>query len=328
MTRVTSTIIDVSRFSTRPAIHKNSMIKKHNHVQKTTRKIFFDIKKQNNSIFDCNKANEKNILHGLYGPLALVICILGSTCVTLIPAHNVITNPEFWYEIILPIIILGFAHAGMIVVRAQMIFDFGNRKTLKMLLDLCCTYTLVITLSFCLIHLVWTQILAFIEPFPFKCALTVSICVGCVHLRSWLILQKDQQMDSSLRRRQMNFIFYISWSLATAMQLFGARKIFDLMPLDFQWVLAVAVPILKEINDRIIVKLISKAASSDTTVIVKILGKLTNNAMFSFWIAVFLVTSATETTGYVLLGINFCLNLQLCYKAIRCSCLRMKRLQN
>ena len=44
---------------------------------------------------------------------------------------------------------------------------------------------------------------------------------------------------------------------------------------------------------------------------------LIQHATFSFWIAVFLVTSATESTGYVLLGINFCLNLQLCYKSIR-----------
>ena len=123
-------------------------------------------------------------------------------------------------------------------------------------------------------------------------------------------------MDSSARKRQKNFIFYMAWGVATSMQLTGARKIFDLMPLKFQWVLAMAVPLLKEINDRIIEKFICKAATSETIVLVKVLGKLTNSIMFSFWVAVFLVTSATETTGYVLLGINFCLNLQLCYKAI------------
>ena len=232
-------------------------------------------------------------------------------------SYNIITNPEFWYEIMLPFIMVLFLQAGMIVVRAQMIFDFGNRKTLTMLLDLCCTYTLTITLSFFSIHFVWTQILEYIEPFPFKCILITNICVVSVHLRFWFILSKAKQMDSSIHKRHMHFIFYISWGLATSMQLTGARKIFDIVPKHFQMVLALAVPLLKEINDRIIENLIGKAATSENIVPAKILGKLTNNATFSFWIAVFLVTSATESTGYVLLGINFCLNLQLCYKAIR-----------
>ena len=72
-----------------------------------------------------------------------------------------------------------------------------------------------------------------------------------------------------------------------------------------------------EINDRIIEKFISKAATPEILVPVKILGKLTSNVMFSFWIAVFLATSATQTTSYVILGINFCLNLRLCYRVIR-----------
>ena len=210
-----------------------------------------------------------------------------------------------------------FLQAGMIVVRAQMVFDFDNKKMLKILFDLCCTCTWAIILPFFSIHLVWTQILEYIEPFPFKCVLVANICMGIVLLRFWFILPREQQMSSGVRKRQMNFIFYILWGIATSMQLIGARKIFDLMPLDFQWVLALAVPILKEINDRINEKFITKTATSETIVLTKILGKLTNNVMFSFWIAVFLVTSATETTGYVLLGINFCLNLQLCYRAIK-----------
>ena len=311
------TVDDSLVFSTQPSMGKKNKMKKHHRFQKKKKNTFPRIKKKSRSTFDSIKGYKKSYSDGLYGLLVVMLCILGSTCVTLIPAHNVIENPEFWYEFMLPFIIEGFVHAGMIVVRAQVIFDFDKSKMFRILLDLCCTYTLSISLSFCLIHSVWTQIFAYVEPLPFKCVLLSNICMGIALLRFWFILQKEQQMDPGVRKRQINFIFYILWGIATSMQLIGARKIFDLMPQHIQWVLAVAVPLLKEINDRIFEKFITKAATSETIVLVKILGKLTNNVMFSFWIAVFLVTSATETTGYVLLGINFCLNLRLCYKAIK-----------
>ena len=36
-------------------------------------------------------------IDGLYGPLALMICILGSCTVTLIPLHNGVINTEYWF---------------------------------------------------------------------------------------------------------------------------------------------------------------------------------------------------------------------------------------
>ena len=37
---------------------------------------------------------------GLYGPLALVISISSSFLITILPAHNVLTKPNYWYEVI------------------------------------------------------------------------------------------------------------------------------------------------------------------------------------------------------------------------------------
>ena len=86
---------------------------------------------------------------------------------------------------------------------------------------------------------------------------------------------------------------------------------------DIQWLYALVVPLTKAINDRIIEKFITESALPENIVEAKFIGKISNNIAYSFWLAITLATSATEVTGHVLLGINFCINLGLCSRILR-----------
>ena len=77
------------------------------------------------------------------------------------------------------------------------------------------------------------------------------------------------------------------------------------------------VPATKEINDRIINRFITKSALPENVVEASFIGKISNNVAYSFWLAITLATSATVATGFVLLGINFCINLVLCFQALQ-----------
>lgn len=50
---------------------------------------------------------------------------------------------------------------------------------------------------------------------------------------------------------------------------------------------------------------------------VKSIGKIMNNIIYSYWLATACAVFATKTTEYVLLGINFVVDMKLCYTAIR-----------
>ena len=86
---------------------------------------------------------------------------------------------------------------------------------------------------------------------------------------------------------------------------------------DIQCLVALIVPVTKEVNDRIIDRLITKAASPANVVEASFIGNISNNLSYSFWLAITLATSATEVTCLVLLGINFCINLVICFKALK-----------
>ena len=67
----------------------------------------------------------------------------------------------------------------------------------------------------------------------------------------------------------------------------------------------------------IVDKLLSKAATQENMEKAKLIGVIHNNVSYSFWLATSLATSITIDTGFLLLGINFAINLIFCVKVIR-----------
>ena len=102
-------------------------------------------------------------------------------------------------------------------------------------------------------------------------------------------------------------------------QLILINRAIPKVPRDIQWMAAPALPLLKEINDCIIGMLSTTMTSKDPNNHdeSKFIGKIGNNMVYSFFLAIYLATQSTKATEYVLLGINFAINLTLCYKVIR-----------
>ena len=73
-------------------------------------------------------------------------------------------------------------------------------------------------------------------------------------------------MDSFVKRRLSGLFGYILWSSVIGLQLGAARKLFDIIPGDYQWILAIAIVVLKEINDRIVDKFITMSAAPEDTI--------------------------------------------------------------
>ena len=52
--------------------------------------------------------NEKKYYNAFYGILAFAICVAGCSPATLIPMHNSVINPQFWYEVLISFLPLTF----------------------------------------------------------------------------------------------------------------------------------------------------------------------------------------------------------------------------
>ena len=86
---------------------------------------------------------------------------------------------------------------------------------------------------------------------------------------------------------------------------------------EFQWIMALVAPITKEINERIQDKILTIFVTSENADEAKFMGKIRVNSIYSFWLAISFIGFVEASTEYLLLAINFCNNLSLCYKVIR-----------
>ena len=260
--------------------------------------------------------NEVKIYYnGFYGALALLLCVTSSFPITLIPVHDNVINPKYWYEVIISYPSQTFMIAASFVVRAQTIFNCFNKTMTRIILDLGCSSFLSAVVVCCLLHSVWTGILNYLEPFPWKCVCMGYICSTVLAIRFWFAFPKELIQDQSFRNRRRAFFLYLAWIGFVGILLLGLCKLFKEMPWNTQWLLGIVVPLLKEINDRLTEKMISNASTSKNIADSKLVAKIDAGILFSFWITIVLATVATQITGYVLLGINSFINLALCLKA-------------
>ena len=102
-------------------------------------------------------------------------------------------------------------------------------------------------------------------------------------------------------------------------QLAVIRDVMLVISREFQWILALIAPLTKEINDRILDKILTIAMASKNAEEAKFIGKIRTNLAYSFWLAVSFIGVTEPSTEYVLLAINFCVNISLCYKVVRLS---------
>ena len=259
----------------------------------------------------------KNFGNAWYGLLALSICLMGSSGVASIPLHNIVLYPEVWYDVIIPSAPFTFLLACTVVVRTRIILDCRGQKMKRIFADLFCSATVAMSLLLGVLHLIWTTILGFFEPVPFKCHILAYSALVTLVIRSWYVFPKQLNMDEGSQKRLRAFVYFLSWTYTIPLQLIGVSKVFKETPPSIQWLLGLVLPLIKEINDRITGRLLSKAATTENMMDALLVGKMTTSFQFSFWMTIFLATFATIETGYVMLGINFVINLQLCYKEIK-----------
>jgi hypothetical protein len=93
-------------------------------------------------------------------------------------------------------------------------------------------------------------------------------------------------------------------------------KTIHVIRLDLQWIIGIGILVVKELNDRVVGKFVSKISMVDN-IDAKITAKIHLSWFFTFWLAIVMATSATALTCYCILGISFGINIVLCLKIIR-----------
>ena len=258
--------------------------------------------------------NEDSNRYSSYIPfLGLNGVLLGlfmNSITALVPVHNVIYEPEYFYEVILTNMFF------TPLVGAQFLYQCSY----WMNIDYIRTFKKYITIAFSLVayrvciqgvlYIVWVYELQ--NPYPMRFHTTIGglMMFPFGFFLLWMQFPKEWRRTGELKKRflyfmlayMINFLIHTEYTIYTSMFVKISPKL--------QWVLALTLPFAREFNLWLQLKTVYRAADAKDSS-VEISCSYMINTRHCVFLSVMLGTAATDLTSWVILGSDFLFNLFL-----------------
>ena len=255
----------------------------------------------------------KYILSGVF---CILLSILSTSAYTVIPVHNVIIFPEYWYEWLLQFCFsFLFTFAGNMVFRFYFVTNIKLIKTVRMFIIIW-TICLVCTLTvFAIVTAVWIFGLGYQNPVPFKGYFLYLTIAFAIPASFWYSFPKVWHQNQNFRLRFqyyvvgyiLNFLQFIGYSIVT--------KLLLVITEEYQWILAIFLPIVRLVNLWTQLKLSAISSDGDFTA-TKIFQTQKVFLGYSLFLAYTVGSIATFATSVVIICEDFLINLLVCFKIL------------
>ena len=251
-----------------------------------------------------------------YTLVAMVPCIATNIPAALIPLHNVIIYPEYWYESL--VILIPFLSWQNLNQSVQMAI-FMN-LALPMRARNLMTSSIVMITYCILIHTttfwLWTEILNLQYPIPRSLIPWAfsSYCVSFFYM--WFKIPLHWRKTKDLRRRTMYFIFLTIYpTFFFKLQMEVVEKLLTSSQGAMQILISLLLPCIRELNIWIVSKLSVKVANGDADG-ANIINKFALSTRYTNILCVILGSSTSETITWLLIGTDFIANVIVCIRIV------------
>ena len=112
----------------------------------------------------------------------------------------------------------------------------------------------------CFLYLVWVPLLGLPYPIPLVGAFNAVAGVSAVIVAIWFKFPWSWRMDASFRHRAKYLLVAQLFILVMSLEYWLFSWVFFAIPLDLQWILAIVLPITREIGAIILTKICTKIA--------------------------------------------------------------------
>ena len=254
----------------------------------------------------------------LYAMAALAICLAFTIPITLIPQHNAIESPEYWYELMMPTTVCVLLYWSVLAVMRFMVFfkDIQSLATFKTWISIFLAFTIPYNLAYSVFYVIWTYGLGFNHPLPFVGYLSLFPMFPAVFTTIWHRFPLEFRVNPVTRKRLISYLLYMSVFYFACMERNILNIIMVILPTDFQPIMAIVLPLTKELELSLLDKLVDKATNGKNRD-AKLITSIEANANYSAFLAIALGQLATDTTLYCILAIEFGLNMYTVVRIIR-----------
>ena len=261
------------------------------------------------------KLGIKNLILSLSG--LFIIYTASFAFITLIPYHDVINCPNYWYELIVPIALGGFLWYFVVIL--LQLSKLSNDQAIMDLWLISRLFTLsaiALTTGHLIIYLIWSVYLGYNSPMPFVIFFDgIVVCLTILFVL-WQYFQKRYGNDSPIIPNLKHYCVYslLTWSVIISCQ--AALAIYLYTNRYLQWLSVILIVFSKKIISDLMCKFICKAAVSEDFLTVQGISDIQVAVAYKSFV-IMIMTSETYgiTNGFVLV-IPFLLNMHICFQVI------------
>ena len=257
-----------------------------------------------------------------YWNMAHIVTILMASTIALspqllIPRYNTIYYPDSRHQIFIDAVSL------MVIMTLRYLMDivvFTKEKSIikmqvafKMLSCLLLPWVILVYLT----HYIWTSILGFEHPMPFFGVILLLVVYPSLmcSLRFGVVFPPDLRNNAHFRSKIKTFVKYELWWFVMNIQKELLSLTFNAIPGNLQFLFALFIPAIKELNKIVLSKLLTKMAGKDD-VKSQALMDIRLSIHYEFFVAIKMDGAENLTVACILL-VDIILQLRITRKIIQ-----------
>ena len=262
----------------------------------------------------------------LYIPFIIIIGFLTTVPLSLVPTHDLIKSPEYWYEHIyhgVVCIALGWL---LQCYRASYFLNISIIRGCHNVLFMCLIGASAMICLLIFSYNVWTRIYGYTYPVPFLALVATCLFRILYCLSQWFSLPKCWRRNERFRKKMKFFVFYILSTILMNFLYKIAVRIVSLSSSQYQPYISLALPLVRELSLWLSTKLIKNCSNEDVDSSMIFLKYFVTT--FHTISICYTVTIVTSTTSWVLMTIDFAINTLICLRIVWISKQGPGNLQN
>ena len=266
-----------------------------------------------------DESTSTSLLKGLfYNILIIALCILFSSPALLLPQHNVIIHPEYCYEIlIVGCLSFGLTQTFDTLLACKLYFKVDSLISLRVFFYLYLIGAIAWIFAYSTTYLVWTILCGYKQPLPLSLGV-VFIWYLVQYISLYILFKHELSIRNEFRKKIRAFNFSRLYVIFMDVQFNCVSYLFKILPSRMQWSLGLLLPLLREMNFRMLSRILLKSTCDDDP---KESGKMlliiASNSVYLLYVAIKVSHTATQMTSYLILFIDFMINLYSCKNILR-----------
>ena len=252
---------------------------------------------------------------GLYGLGGILFGISVNTITALIPIHDVIKHPQYFYEDILTEIFFNVIVGMKMALENSYVMNLGCLRNFKHCAKIVFGTVIARLLTKGALNFIWIYIGGNRYPMPFHTNLDGLALFLLVFILIWSQFPEEFKSNKIFRKRFWYYMLQVLMNILINIEYQVYSKVIMEITPEYQWIVVGTLPLARELNICIQTKISFKAAASEDFS-VEFYQTLSINTAHCVFLSTVLGSQITNLSTWLIVGMDLLINLCIAIRII------------